>query len=301
MKLNPLSPEEKRVIKDKGTETPFSGKYDDFYEDGIYVCRQCGAPLYRSEDKFDAHCGWPSFDSEVIGATKKVPDPDGSRTEISCVRCGAHLGHVFTGEHLTDNDTRYCVNSVSMEFVPRKNVETKQESVYFGSGCFWCSEAVFKMIKGVIAITPGYSGGLSANPTYEQVCSGTTEHAEVIKIDFDPNVISLEGLLQVFFTTHDPTTKNMQGNDMGTQYRSIILYTSDLQKEIIENFVKTLEADKKFPKPVVTEVSPFKKFYEAEEYHKDYYAKNPNEPYCIATIDPKIKKVEDKMKNFTKR
>ncbi|MDE1851181.1 MAG: methionine-R-sulfoxide reductase [Candidatus Micrarchaeota archaeon] len=130
MKLNRLTKEEERVIVDKGTEFPFTGEYDNFYKDGIYVCRRCEAPLYRSKDKFDAHCGWPAFDQEVKGAVKKVPDKDGSRTEIQCARCGAHLGHVFIGEGFTKTDTRHCVNSISMRFVPKEKLNDEQKKAY---------------------------------------------------------------------------------------------------------------------------------------------------------------------------
>ena len=152
MKFNPLTPEEEKVIIHKGTEAPFSGEYDNFYKDGIYVCRRCDAPLYGSENKFDARCGWPSFDEEIPKAVKRNPDSDGVRSEISCAFCGAHLGHVFIGEDLTPKNTRHCVNSISMKFVPKKELET----AYFGGGCFWCVEAAFNIIIEFYPIAISY-------------------------------------------------------------------------------------------------------------------------------------------------
>lgn len=164
------------------------------------------------------------------------------------------------------------------------------ESAYFGGGCFWCVEAVFKTIKGVVSVMPGYSGGPKEKPAYIEVCSGKTGHAETVKIEFDPAVISYGGLLEIFFSVHDPTTPNRQGGDVGTQYRSIIFYANDSQKEIALNFIKKLEKKKVFKAPVVTEVKPLEKFYEAESYHRDYFAKNARAPYCQAVIAPKLEK-----------
>lgn len=284
MKLNKLTKEEEGVILRKGTEMPFSGKYDHVFKSGEYRCRQCDALLYVSQDKFDSGCGWPSFDDEVKGAVKRVPDE--SRTEIQCARCGGHLGHVFEGERLTQKNVRHCVNSVSLRFVPR----TKKEVIVLGGGCFWCTEAVFSMIKGVLKITVGYAGGTPVNPTYEQVCSGRTGHAEVIQIEYDPAITLLSTILDVFFSSHDPTLINQQGNDMGTQYRSVVFYTTLGQKEVVEMFI--LGIQKKFEKQIVTEVKQLETFYPAEDYHQQYYKKNPNKPYCLAVIKPKMEKVE---------
>ncbi|KKT81925.1 MAG: hypothetical protein UW79_C0013G0052 [Candidatus Yanofskybacteria bacterium GW2011_GWA2_44_9] len=159
----------------------------------------------------------------------------------------------------------------------------KNQIAVFGGGCFWCTEAVFAQLKGVVSVMPGYAGGSTPNPTYESVCGGKTGHAEVIKIEFDPEIISYEDLLTVFFAVHDPTTLNRQGNDVGTQYRSIILYTDEQQKIQAENVVSELskEGDR-----VVTEIKPLEKFHPAEDYHKDYYAKNPDQAYCRLVINP---------------
>ena len=177
-------------------------------------------------------------------------------------------------------------------------VETdkKNETAVFGVGCFWCTEAVFGMLKGIKSVTPGYAGGLTGSgqaPTYEEVSSGETGHAEVIRIEYDPAQISFHDLLTVFFATHDPNTRNRQGNDVGTQYRSVILYASDEQKQEAERFIGELNASSKEGAPVVTEVKPLDRFYEAEEYHKDYYARNPKNRYCEVVINPKLKKVQE--------
>jgi peptide methionine sulfoxide reductase msrA/msrB len=300
MELNHLTPEEERVIVERGTEAPHTGGYDKFFSDGLYVCRRCEAPLYRSGDKFDSGCGWPAFDDEVLGAVKRLPDAEGRRTEINCVRCDAHLGHVFSGEGLTPKNVRACVNSVSLKFVPEQEVRDATEPAYFGGGCFWCLEAAFKNIKGVKSAVSGYAGGTVPDPTYDQVCGGLTGHAEVVKIEFDRTLISFEGILEIFFALHDPTTPNSQGSDVGPQYRSIILYTSDLQKEIAVNFIKRLEADKIFAAPIVTEIKPFENFYPAEETHRDYCARNADAPYCQLVIVPKMAKIQNNLKKYLK-
>jgi peptide-methionine (S)-S-oxide reductase len=168
------------------------------------------------------------------------------------------------------------------------------ESAYLGGGCFWCMEAVFQRIPGVKSVVSGYAGGHTDNPTYPQVCTGTTEHAEVTRIDFDPKAISYEKLLDYFWDAHDPTTLNRQGADEGTQYRSIILYTSDAQRDAAQK--SKVEAQKKFRSRIVTEIVPLKKFYPAEGYHQDYYNHNPNQPYCRIVIRPKVEKIEKELK-----
>lgn len=174
----------------------------------------------------------------------------------------------------------------------KKNTDKSNDSVVFGAGCFWCSEAVFSRLKGVISVTPGYMGGKKKNPTYEQVCSGATGHAEVVKVVFDSTIISFEELLYVFFATHDPTTENRQGADVGTQYRSVIFYNSEIQKRESEEYIAKLNTEKKFSQAVVTQVSSLSEFYPAEEYHQDYYKRNPNASYCRYVIDPKIEKLK---------
>ncbi len=170
----------------------------------------------------------------------------------------------------------------------------------FGDGCFWCSEAVFTRLKGVTKVTPGYAGGSMDNPSYEQVSGGRTGHAEVIQVEYNPTVISYERLVEVFFATHDPTTMNRQGNDVGEQYRSVIFYHDPEQQKLAESTIDQLDADNTFGAPIVTQVVPFEKFYPAEDYHRDYYANNPNQPYCQAVISPKVAKLRKKFAEYLK-
>lgn len=164
----------------------------------------------------------------------------------------------------------------------------------FGGGCFWCTEAIFKMLRGVVAVSPGYAGGTVPNPTYEQVCTGRTGHAEVIRIEFDPTLVSYETLLTVFFATHDPTTLNRQGNDVGTQYRSSVFFADEAQKTAAQAFIDGIEKEQPGGTPIVTTLEPLSAFYPAEDYHKDYFARNQDAPYCQVVINPKLKKVKEK-------
>jgi peptide methionine sulfoxide reductase msrA/msrB len=276
MEYNQLTPQEQSVIIHKGTERPFTGEYWDHNEAGTYVCRQCDAPLYRSQDKFDAHCGWPSFDDEIEGAVKRLPDADGRRTEIVCANCGGHLGHVFLGEDFTPKNTRHCVNSISMKFIPA-NPAPRTERAIFASGCFWGTEYHLSKVDGVISTTVGYTGGHKADPTYKQVSSGKTGHAEAVEVVYDPEKVSYEELARLYFETHDPTQLNRQGPDIGHQYRSAIFYLSDEQKTVAEKLIGLLETK---GYDVVTEVTKASAFYAAEDYHQDYYDTKGTLPYC---------------------
>jgi peptide methionine sulfoxide reductase msrA/msrB len=289
--LNPLTPEEERVIVYKGTEAPFTGEYWNFRGKGVYVCRRCGAPLYRSEDKFDSHCGWPSFDDEIPGAVRRRPDADGQRTEIICAHCGAHLGHVFIGEHFTSKDTRHCVNSISLKFSPAHEEAAstasseaqpdppKTERAIFAGGCFWGVEYHFRRTKGVVATRVGYIGGHTSNPTYKQVCASGTGHFEAIEVTYDPAQTTYETLVKLFFEIHDPTQANGQGPDIGQQYQSAVFYLNDEQKATAEKLIRILK-DKGYA--VVTKVLPAGTFWPAEDYHQQYYDKNGHTPYCHA-------------------
>jgi len=269
-----LTAAEKLVIIDKGTEAPFSGKYYNFKGEGTYVCKQCGNPLYKSSDKFSSNCGWPSFDDEIEGAVIRIPDADGRRTEIVCAKCGAHLGHVFLNEGFTEKNTRHCVNSISMVFVP---AEKNREVAYFAGGCFWGVEYYMQKQKGVISVISGYMGGVEKDPTYELVCSGTTNYAETVEIVFDPSLTDYETIAKIFFEIHDPAQLNRQGPDIGKQYRSEIFYTNSQQKEIADSLIEILRHN---GYDITTKVTPSSVFYKSEDYHQNYYQRKGTLPYC---------------------
>jgi len=179
--------------------------------------------------------------------------------------------------------------------------DMKTEIAYFGEGCFWCTEAFFQRIEGVISVQSGYGGGHVVNPTYEQICDKTTGHAEITKIEYDPTKVSFDELLEVFWKTHDPTTLNKQGNDVGPQYRSVIFYLNEEQKQKAEHYKAELDKSKAFEKPIVTAIEPFKNYYPAEAYHQNYYNDNPTQGYCYFVIRPKIEKLEKVFKNKLKK
>ncbi len=275
--FNDLTPEEERVIVYKGTEAPFSGKYDKFFESGVYTCRRCGSLLYRSDDKFDSGCGWPAFDDEVPGAVKRVPDRDGRRTEITCAKCGGHLGHVFEGERLTDKNVRHCVNSISMDFVPAHNIK----KAYFAGGCFWGVEYYLEKLKGVLDVSSGYMGGHVPDPTYRQVCTGTTGHYEAVKVIYDDRKTDFETVAREFFEIHDPTQEGGQGPDIGSQYESVVFYNNDEEKAVTGKLIEILESK---GYETVTKILPVLHFYRAEEYHQDYYINKGTTPYCHGKV-----------------
>jgi len=271
----PLSPEQERVIVHKGTEQPFSGRFNDHFAQGVYTCGRCGAALFESASKFKSTCGWPGFDDQVPGAVSRAPDADGVRTEIMCSNCGAHLGHVFFGEGFTAKNTRYCVNSVSMDFIPAE--EQKTARAIFAAGCFWGVEYYFQKARGVISTTVGYTGGDLENPTYEQVCAGKSGHAEAVEVVFDRSKTNYEEMVKLFFETHDFTQSNRQGPDIGTQYRSAIFYLDQGQRKTAAAIVEELNRK---GYDVKTEIAAAKKFWAGEKYHQDYYRKNGKSPYC---------------------
>ncbi len=276
--LGKLTPDERSVIVEKGTERPFTGKYVDLDDKGVYRCRVCNAPLFYSNDKFKSSCGWPSFDDAIPGAVKRQKDADGRRTEIVCSRCGAHLGHLFEGEGFTAKNRRYCVNSVSLSFEKEKSTPApRYHRAYFAGGCFWGVEYYMEKLDGVKSVISGYMGGRIARPSYRQVSTGNTGYFEAVEVVYDPAKISYEELAKTFFEIHDPTQKDGQGPDIGSQYRSAIFVANSKERKTIGKLIDIL---KRKGYNISTKILPKKEFFKAEDYHQDYYERHRKKPYC---------------------
>lgn len=287
-----LTPEQYLIMRKSGTEKAFSGKYNDHYEKGVYYCEGCDTPLFSSDTKYDHGSGWPSFTAPFDENYIEYLEDNSlfrRRTEVRCAVCGAHLGHVFD-DGPGPTHKHYCINSVSLDFKraesrseseanhsekPDESAKkaSKTENAIFAAGCFWGVEDKFRKTHGVISTEVGYTGGHVKNPTYKQVCTDKTGHAEAVKITFDPSLISYEELLRVFFSIHDATQINRQGPDIGRQYRSAIFYFNGEQKIAAEKIIKELESSGRFGKSIATEIVPASKFNKAEEYHQQYYEK----------------------------
>ncbi|MFT5821884.1 MAG: peptide methionine sulfoxide reductase msrA/msrB [Crocinitomix sp.] len=284
---NILTPEEANVIVYKGTEYPGTGLYVDNHEDGVYKCKRCNANLFTSDSKFESGTGWPSFDAFIGSSVELVKDADGRREEIVCNNCKGHLGHAFYGEGFTKENTRHCVNSISLNFATEAQImsdnqietdqTTEMEIAIFASGCFWGTEYFFEKEAGVISTQVGYIGGTKENPTYAEVCAHTTGHAEAVKVVYDPSKTDYETLCKLFFETHDPTQVNRQGPDVGDQYRTEVFYLNEDQKVIAEKLKATLEEK---GLKVATNITKATKFWDGEDYHEHYYANKGGTPYC---------------------
>ena len=284
-----LTPEQFNITRLKGTERAFSSELCSYFEPGRYACICCGTELFDAETKFESGTGWPSFTQPIkenAVAYHKDISFGMQRIEALCNTCDAHLGHVFQ-DGPKPSGLRYCMNAVSL-----KKVSVNEKKIDFGGGCFWCTEAIFQRIIGVVKVESGYSGGTVNNPTYREVCSGTTGHAEVVEITYKPDEISFDDLLRIHLSTHNPTTINKQGADRGSQYRSIIFYRTEEEKESAMKIID--EMQKSYPDMIVTQLEMFEHFYKAEDYHQNYYNSNQEGGYCQAVIDAKLSKFRNR-------
>lgn len=288
-----LTPEQYKVLRNDGTEPPFCGNLLDNKKEGVYCCAGCALPLFTSDTKFTSGTGWPSF-FQPIGKENIAEHEDRTlgmvRVEINCARCDGHLGHVFP-DGPQPTGMRYCLNSESLTFTDNEDLADIAEvsQAVFAGGCFWCTEAVFEQLEGVLDVESGYAGG-DGPVSYKEVSSGVTGHAEAIRIVYDPKVIDYAKLLEVHFATHDPTTLNRQGNDVGPQYRSAIFFATDEHKAQAEAYIAELGEKGVFRKPIVTTLEPLGSYFPAEEYHQDFVRNNPDQPYVRAVSKPKADK-----------
>ncbi len=285
-----LTPEQFRITRKHGTERPFSGEHCQSFDPALYGCVCCESWLFESRDKFESGTGWPSFTQPVkANAVKYVFDESHNmrRVEARCNVCEAHLGHVFPDGPMPSG-LRFCLNSVSLKKV--KTIDSSMRLATLGGGCFWCTEAIFQQLKGVKSVLSGYSGGTKIDPSYEQVCTGKTGHAEVIQLVYDSSEIKWEDLVRIHLYSHNPTFLHPQKTDKGGQYRSVFFYRNEEEKATIEKIIA--EEESNFDLPIVSEIVPFEKFYPAEDRHQNYYKSNPEKPYCTQNINPKLEKLK---------
>ena len=288
-----LTPEQYQITRSKGTEAAFSSDICSRFEPGLYHCVCCDTLLFDASQKYESGSGWPSF-TQPVKENAIAYHRDNSlgmiRVETTCNTCDAHLGHVFP-DGPAPAGLRYCINAIAL-----KTSVSNCEIAIFGGGCFWCTEAIFQKLHGVVKVESGYSGGETVNPTYDEVCTGITGHAEVVRITYHPDRISYADLVRIHLSTHDPTTLNFQGADHGTQYRSIILTHNAQQTETAENIINEMKPV--FANEIVTEVKPLDAFYKAEEYHQNYYENNHGQGYCAAVISPKLEKFRKRFVDY---
>ncbi|MBN1912993.1 MAG: bifunctional methionine sulfoxide reductase B/A protein [Candidatus Omnitrophica bacterium] len=282
---NTLTEAQYRIMRQKGTEAAFTGScpIPPKGKSGIYQCAACGTDLFRYENKFESGTGWPSFWEPVSGLNIRLKEDKTlgmQRTEVLCARCGSHLGHVFE-DGPEPSGKRYCINAIALKFSQIPDV-SKTEKAIFAAGCFWGVEEAFRQYlgKGVISTRVGYTGGKTQNPSYEEVSSHKTGHAEAVEVEYDPSKISYEELLDIFWSIHDPTTLDRQGPDIGSQYRSAIFYLNPRQEKSARGSKEKLNAQGEFKGRIVTEISPAQEFYPAEPYHQQYFDKRGIKPAC---------------------
>lgn len=276
--LRLLGPERHAILREAGTERPGSGGLLHQEGEGWYVCGGCGLPLFHASGKFGSGCGWPSFFRPVAReniAERRDLSHGMVRTEIVCARCGGHLGHVFE-DGPPPTGLRYCVNSASLDFRPRRSAPAAGvDTAVFAAGCFWGVEKLFHETPGVVSTRVGYAGGHVDHPTYRQVCTGTTGHAEAVEVVFDPAKIPYARLARLFFLNHDPTTVDRQGPDVGSQYRSVVFWSDAARRAEAERVRDSMVAERLWTDPVVTRFEPAGVFWPAEDYHQKYFLTHP--------------------------